>query len=74
MRDPAAAADLRRLTIDLLLLSGRAHPIYAPIIERISAHRGAASSPEGAQARRLAELRATREDLAPADGCDRTII
>ncbi len=62
-RNPAAVADLRRLTSDLLLLSGRAHPLYAPIVseyQRIVAQLLRRKAPK---ARRLAELRATREDL-----------
>ena len=63
-RNPAAAAELRRLTTDLLLLSGRANPLYHPILleyQRIVAQllRRKAPKPQ-----RLAELRAMREDLS----------
>ena len=62
-RDPAAPAALRRLTTELVLFSGRAHPLYRPIVvqyQRIAAQLLRRKAP---QPRRLAELRAAREDL-----------
>lgn len=63
-RDPAAPAELKRLTTELLLLSGRANPLYRPILaeyQRIAAQLLRRKAP---RARRLAELRAAREDLS----------
>lgn len=62
-RNPAASADLRRLTTDLLLLSGRANPLYYSIIgeyQRIAERLLRRKTPDP---RRLAELRAVREGL-----------
>ncbi|MEO5722283.1 MAG: hypothetical protein ABIR71_12545 [Chthoniobacterales bacterium] len=63
LRLPAAVPGLQRLTSDLLLLSGRAHPLYLPVIaeyQRIGAQLLRRKAP---RPRRLAELRALREDL-----------
>lgn len=62
-RNPAAVADLRRLAADLLVLSGRAHPIYAPILAEYQLIAAQLLRRRAPKARRLAELRATREDL-----------
>ncbi len=59
----AAAPELKRLTSDLLLLFARAHPLARPVLgeyQRIAAQLLRRKAPK---ARRLAELRATREDL-----------
>ncbi|MGI8436044.1 MAG: hypothetical protein ACR2NX_03955 [Chthoniobacterales bacterium] len=64
LRDPRAQPDLQRLATALILLAPRAHPLYRPIIfdyQRIAAQllrHKASRLPQ-----RLAQLRATREQL-----------
>ncbi|MEP6809050.1 MAG: hypothetical protein ABI992_02310 [Chthoniobacterales bacterium] len=63
VRNPAAQPELQRMTMELLLLSSRAHPLYQPIVaqyQRIAARLLRRKIPK---ARELAELQATREDL-----------
>ncbi|MEP6821925.1 MAG: hypothetical protein ABI946_06195 [Chthoniobacterales bacterium] len=62
-RNPAAVPDLRRLEGELILLSGRAHPLYASIVGEYQHVVAQLLRRKAPKARRLAELRATREDL-----------
>jgi hypothetical protein len=65
IKDPLARPALARANEQLLLLSGRAHPLFAPVISEyqrivLELTRGKTKRLE----QRLAELRATREQLA----------
>ncbi len=65
LRNPAAAPDLERLGTELLLLSGRAHPLYRPIVAEYQKIASQLLRRKSARVeRRLTELRATREGLS----------
>jgi hypothetical protein len=65
IKEPAAQPALARLNEELLLLSGRAHPLFAPVIgeyQRVVLELTRGKTKRLPQ--RLAELRSTREHLA----------
>jgi hypothetical protein len=65
VRSPAASLTLKAMTRDLETLSGRANPLYLPVIfeyEKIAARLGRRKT--GRIPKRLAEIRAAREQIS----------